>query len=167
MKRIFLVGFMGSGKSTVGRNLAEKINWDFVDLDEVIEKREGLTISQIFEEKGEEYFRNKEALYLRELSQKEKVVVATGGGAPCFSDNMSWMNEHGLTIYLKADAELLLERLKAETISRPLLKGKSEAELRYFIKAKMQDREPFYSQAKHTIPAGQVSYDELAERMIG
>jgi shikimate kinase len=166
MKRVFLVGFMGSGKSTVGKNLAKRIGWDFLDLDEVIEQKEGLPINMIFEERGEEYFRDKESFYLKSLSQKENLVIATGGGTPCFFDNMKWMNDHGLTVYLKADDKWLVERLKNETVNRPLLKGKSDRDLDDFISIKMREREKFYLTATMIIRANEVNYEKLMQHIL-
>src|SRR5437773_11285939 len=99
-KFIFLMGFMGSGKTFFGKQLAQLLNYEFIDLDELIGKNEGATIAEIFFSKGEAYFRSKESSLLKSLSQNENAVIATGGGTPCFHDNMKWMNEHGITVYL-------------------------------------------------------------------
>src|SRR5215217_1973749 len=112
MNSVFLIGFMGSGKTFVGKKLAQLLKTTFIDLDEVIEKSEEKTISQIFSQNGEEFFRERESHYLKSLSERSNVVIATGGGTPCFHDNMKWMNENGITIYLKAKSEILFDRLK-------------------------------------------------------
>ncbi|MFI5135670.1 MAG: shikimate kinase [Chitinophagales bacterium] len=133
-KLIFLIGFMGSGKTSVGKKLAALLSAEFVDLDEVIELKESKTISQIFQELGEEYFRERESQCLQSLSEKSNAVIATGGGVPYFHDNMKWMNENGVTVYLQTNSEILFGRLKSEIAHRPLLHGNSEEELKQFIK---------------------------------
>lgn len=145
--KIFLVGFMGSGKTFVGRQLAEKLGFLFIDLDSLIENIEGDIVSQIFENKGETYFRKIESDRLKDLKKWTEIVVATGGGAACFHDNMAWMSEHGITVYLQATPELLLERLKNEAEKRPLLRGKDESQLLDFIEKTVTEREVFYNQA--------------------
>jgi shikimate kinase len=151
MERIFLVGFMGCGKSHTGKVLAAEMGYDFIDVDDILENTEGVSIAQIFENQGETYFRTLENKTLKQLGERSKTIIATGGGAPCFYDNMAWMNANGITIYLKAEPELLLSRLKNEMEKRPLLRGRSEADLLAFIATKLAEREPFYSQANITI----------------
>lgn len=138
---------MGSGKSYIGRPLAAKLGFQFVDVDDIIEHTEGVTIAQIFENKGETYFRQLESDILRGLGKWENIVIATGGGAACFHKNMSWMNEQGVTIYLKASPELLLSRLKNETHQRPLLAGRTDTDLLDFIENKLTERAQFYDKA--------------------
>ena len=145
--RLFLVGFMGCGKSYIGRPLAAKLGFQFVDVDNIIENTEGGTIAQIFEKQGETYFRQLESETLKRLGKWENIVIATGGGAACFQGNMEWMNENGLSIYLKASPELLLSRLKGETLQRPLLAGRTDADLLDFIENKLSERTQFYEKA--------------------
>ena len=145
--RLFLVGFMGCGKSYIGRPLAAKLGFQFVDVDNIIENTEGGTIAQIFENQGETYFRQLESETLKRLGKWENIVIATGGGAACFQGNMEWMNENGLSIYLKASPELLLSRLKGETLQRPLLAGRTDADLMDFIENKLSERTQFYEKA--------------------
>jgi len=147
MNRIFLIGFMGCGKSTVGRNLARALNWKFIDLDQFIQEQEGLSITEIFSRQGEEVFRMLEKNALEKVSILENVVIATGGGAPCHHNNLEQMKETGLTIYLKLEPEGLLERLLPARKSRPLIANKSDDELLLFIRKKLAEREPFYNQA--------------------
>ncbi len=149
--KIFLVGFMGCGKSYVGRPLAAKLGFQFVDVDNIIEHTEGATVAQIFEKQGETYFRQLESDILKGLGKWENIVIATGGGAACFHNNMDWMNEHGVTIYLKASPELLLSRLKNETHQRPLLGGRNDMDLLNFIENKLIERTPFYEKASFII----------------
>ena len=149
--KLFLIGYMGTGKTTLGKLLAEKLNWTFIDIDWFIENRYRQTIPVIFEEKGEAGFREMERRALHEISGFENVVVSTGGGLPCFFDNMDLMNQVGITIYLKASANDLLVRLNSGKKKRPLIKGKKPEELREFIEMNLKQREQFYSQAKFSI----------------
>lgn len=146
--RIYLIGFMGSGKSFMGKQLAQELNYQFIDLDDYLETKEGKTISQIFKEGGEATFRQLERDYLTASGEFEKTVFATGGGCPCFYDNMEWMDVNGQTIYLKTPITILVERLKAETEHRPLLAGKSKVELAAFIEQKLNHRKAYYEQAQ-------------------
>jgi len=139
---------MGSGKSYTGKRLAERLNFDFQDLDDAIEAKAGKTIRAIFAEEGEAHFRQLERQCLQELGEQPTLVVATGGGAPCFFDNMEVMNTAGLTIFLDIPVDILAQRLKPEIAHRPLLASKSEAELQAFITQKLAERRPFYEQAK-------------------
>lgn len=152
MNRIFLIGYMGSGKTTIGKLLARKLNYSFVDMDTQIEKKQFKTVSQIFAEKGEEEFRRLEQKCLHEIAEFDKVIIATGGGAPCFFDNMEYMNSHGLTIYLKLSPTELAQRL--ELIGgnkRPLLANRRGQELGLFIAEGLAKREPFYNKANYSL----------------
>ena len=149
--RIFLIGFMGSGKSTLGAQLARHLDYQFVDMDQLIEDTAEMSIPEIFDEHGEDVFRKWEHDILLELCQREKLVISTGGGVPCHSGNMDLMNSHGNTIYLKLSPAALLKRLVKSRTERPLIKGKSESELLDFIKAKLEEREEFYLRARHVV----------------
>jgi shikimate kinase len=155
MKKIFLLGYMGSGKTTIGKRLAKKLNMQFIDMDVFIENRYRKTISEIFAGKGETKFREMEKTVLHEVAQFENVVISTGGGTPCFFDNMAVMNESGLTIYLKASVDELAGRLSISKDKRPLVKDKKTEELKTFISGNLEKREPFYQQAIYTYNAGQ------------
>ncbi len=148
IKRIFLVGFMGSGKSTLGRRLRNEMGWDFLDLDDVFESKYQTTIKEYFASEGEEAFRLAERMVLKDVLDKEKVIIATGGGTPCFFDNMEVMNKHGLTIYLKLSVDTLINRLNTGKQVRPLVAGKSGDELYNYIKNKLDEREIFYNQSQ-------------------
>ncbi len=149
--KLYLIGFMGSGKSHIGQQIAQLMDYLFIDTDSLIVNTEGVSIAELFEKKGEAAFRKIESDRLQGLSKWDNIVVATGGGAPCFHDNMSHINHSGITIYLKTNPELLLERLHKEADKRPLLRGKSKTELLAFIKEKVAEREAFYGQADITI----------------
>ncbi|WP_029902019.1 shikimate kinase [Prevotella sp. 10(H)] len=148
MKRIFLIGYMGAGKTTAGRELAKVLNLDFIDLDHFIQARFQKTVSQLFQEVGENEFRNIERNMLKEVGEFENVVISTGGGTPCFFDNMSYMNNAGTTVYLKATPEALASRLNTCKDKRPLIKDKNEEELYQFVVESLEKRNPYYSQAQ-------------------
>lgn len=145
--QVFLIGFMGSGKSHTGRRFAQLLGQPFVDLDRFIVAREGASVPDIFARKGEPYFRQLERDCLRSLTAPPQRVVACGGGTPCFFDNMAWMNKQGLTIYLRANAELLAQRLLNSSAARPLLRGLPPEQLPHFITEKLAARAPYYMQA--------------------
>jgi shikimate kinase len=142
---------MGSGKTTIGKLLAAKLKYKFVDLDSEIESAQGMEISQIFSKMGENSFREMERDTLALLIKKENQVLSVGGGLPCFQNNMKTMNVNGITIYLKMSAEAILTRLlqlpETSRLSRPLLANKTNDQLSEFIKATLQKRESFYNQA--------------------
>lgn len=151
MRRIYLIGYMGVGKTTSGRELAKALELDFIDLDLFIQNRYNKTVGQLFEELGESKFREIESKILEEVSAFEDIVISSGGGAPCFFDNMKIMNNSGITIYLRANPELLAERLDTCKAKRPLIKDKSKDELLQFVTESLVKREPYYLQAKIVI----------------
>ena len=159
--RIFLIGFMGSGKSTLGSKVARKIGFDFVDMDHLIEETAGMTVPDIFNEHGEKVFRKWEHDILLELCKRENVVVSTGGGAPCHSNMMQIMNVHGATIYLQVPPAGLKDRLLRSKKERPLIKGKSETELLEFITDLLKDREIYYQQASYIVNGVNLKSKEL------
>jgi len=148
---LFLVGYMGSGKSTTGKLLARKLGWKFFDLDELIELINGQTITEMFNLYGEDYFRKKETEALHQLKDKKQVVIATGGGCAASGDNMQWMNEHGTTIYLRCHPGVLFHRIAPEKSKRPLLAKQDDVDIMEFISESLKKRLPFYIQARHTI----------------
>lgn len=148
---IYLVGFMGSGKSYWGKRIAEALKMDFIDLDDYLEEKAGQTISNIFEKEGEGYFRNLEKVCLEEVSLLENTIISLGGGTPCFFDNMETINETGISIFLKTSVETIIERLKNETNHRPLLKEKSQEELKSFIQDKLKIRSHFYEKSQFIV----------------
>ena len=151
MTRIILIGYMGAGKTTVGKALAQDLQLPFYDLDWYIEERFRHTIPQIFAEKGEDGFRRVEQNVLHEVAEFEDVVISCGGGTPCFFENMDYMNRQAMTVYLKASPDVLFQHLKMGKTERPLLKGKTDEELKAYIQASLATREPFYSRARYTL----------------
>jgi len=152
MHRIFLIGYMGSGKTAMGKLLAKRLGLTFLDLDSYIENKFRRTIATIFKEDGEAGFREIEKTCLHEVAEFEDVVIATGGGAPCFFDNMDYMNLRGETIYIKLTPEHLAKRLSTSKAGvRPLLRDKTGKELLQHITETLKHREPFYMQAKRII----------------
>lgn len=149
MKSIIIIGYMGAGKTTVGKALAKELGVMFYDLDWYIESRMRKTVKQIFDEMREEGFRQIEHNMLHEVAEFENVIVSCGGGTPCFFDNIDYMNQCGETVYLKASAETLYEHLKMGKGVRPLLLNKTPEEVQVFIREQLKQREPFYSKAKH------------------
>ncbi len=145
--RIYLVGYMGCGKSTIGRKVADILSFSFIDLDKFIEERNFKSVPAIFAEEGEAAFREKEKSALLEVSQFEDVVIGTGGGAPCFFENMNYMNANGVTIYIAPETEVLATRLLNSKTERPLIAGKKRAELIDFINQALIVRAPFYEKA--------------------
>lgn len=154
---------MGSGKSTLGKQVARKLGFSFVDQDEYIENKTGVSVGEYFSRFGESSFRVLEHESLKELIAIDNVVIATGGGAPCFHSNIDIMNENGIAIYLKLRPEILKSRLKNAQNERPLIKGKSELELLEYIKAKLLEREPYYSKAKHIIESIDLKAEDLVQ----
>jgi len=151
MTRIILLGYMGSGKTTLGKALSTEIGIPFYDLDWYIENRMHKTVPQIFAEQGEEGFRRIEHNMLHEVAEFEDVIISCGGGTPCFFDNMDYLNKQGDTVYLKATPDVLCEHLKMGRTERPLLKGKTPEELQRFIGEQLALREPYYSKAHHAL----------------
>lgn len=151
MRRIIIVGYMGAGKTTVGKALAKELGMQFYDLDWYIEGRMRKTVPQLFAERGEDGFREIERRLLHEAAEFEDVVLSCGGGTPCFFDNMKYMNSQGDTVYLKASPEVLCAHLKMGKTRRPLLEGKDKDELLAFVTEQLARREDYYTKAKHVL----------------
>jgi shikimate kinase len=162
MAKVFLIGYMGSGKSTAGSNLAGKLSYQFIDLDLLIEKENGMSIPQLFSTKGESEFRAIEHNTLKKLIEKDNIVVACGGGTPCYYNNMEMMNNNGSTVYLKLSSDALFSRLKDEKTKRPIIANKTDDDLKSFIKRQLEKREDFYHQAQFTVKAKDLNVDEFS-----
>lgn len=164
-KHIILSGFPGSGKSTVGGELSRLLNLPFIDTDSYIARKTGSTVSRIFEKYGEARFRELESETLEEIAKLPATVIATGGGMPCFNDNMEKMNRLGLTVYLKTTPETLCERLAVGS-HRPLLAGKTAEELHIYVIETLRRREPYYEQAHIVLNTFREPAKLLAERIV-
>ena len=161
--RIILLGYMGAGKTTVGKALAKALNLQFYDLDWYIESRMHMTVKQIFDERGEEGFRKIEHNMLHEVAEFEDVVISCGGGTPCFFDNIDYMNQQGETVYLKATPDVLYGHLKMGRTVRPHLLNKTPDEVKDFVSRQLAEREPFYTKAKHVIDVSLMdNYEKIA-----
>lgn len=161
--RIFLIGFMGAGKSALGKGLAAELGLKFIDLDKEIEKHFSKDVAAIFATDGESIFRDIESQKLAEAIEGDDFVLATGGGTPCFGDNMRKMNESGTTIYLKMSTDHLVQRLEPESETRPLLGGKKGHELWTLVHELLQKRDPDYLKAHYKVKAWDLKSSELAE----
>ena len=162
MVRIIIIGYMGAGKTTVGKALARTLQLPFYDLDWYIEGRMRKTVAQLFAERGEEGFRLVERNMLHEVAEFEDVVISCGGGTPCFFDNMEYLNAQGETIYLKATPEVLYKHLQMGKTVRPLLRDKTPEETLDFINSQLAHREPFYNKARHTLDVNLLdSYEKI------
>ncbi|MDR1543223.1 MAG: shikimate kinase [Prevotellaceae bacterium] len=162
-KRVFLTGFMGCGKTTIGKKLAQKLGFYFIDTDKFIENRCQKSVFQIFEETGEMKFREIERKIISELAEFENVVISTGGGLPCFFDNMEIMNNAGITIYINLTESKLFNHLQKSKKKRALLKNISDNDLQDFIKKTLSEREKFYNQAKITVHSKEELFCKLTE----
>jgi shikimate kinase len=164
--RFFIIGFKNSGKTTFGRQLAEKLGLGFIDLDEQLEEQEGQTIPEIYTRVGEDAFRRLEWKALKSLVTKDNIVISTGGGAPCHCDNMSLMEQNGDVIYLKVTDETLIHRLKKAAEDRPIVKGKTEKELRQYL-TRLRDRcEHHYKRAKYIVDGEEINLDDFIGQLI-
>lgn len=153
---------MGCGKTTWGRKLAAHLGYAFIDLDHALQDKVGITIAEYFAANGEDAFRKLESSLLKETDYPENVIVSTGGGLPCFFDNLQWMNANGKTLYIKLNPKTLAERLENSKTVRPVLQGKKGDELVAFIAEKLAEREGFYLQATHSISGIDLSVEKMA-----
>ncbi len=160
-QHIFLIGFMGSGKTYWGKKWAELSGLEFFDIDDIVEQEQEKTIAEIFAEDGEEHFRNLETIALRKFATKNNVIIATGGGTPCFNDNISWMNKNGTCVYLQSSPENILNRLISEKVKRPLIKNLQDGELLFYITEKIKEREAFYKHSEIIL-----NVDDLPENYL-
>ncbi|TDH25679.1 shikimate kinase [Segetibacter sp. 3557_3] len=159
MKKIFLIGLMGSGKTYWAEKLKRKLKVAAYDLDNLVEIMEERTIEEIFTEEGEEYFRTEEARMLRLFKEKKEFILACGGGTPCFHDNMTWMNKTGITIWINEPVSVLAERLKTTKEHRPLISSLHDDELVPFLEKMLTQREVFYAKAAY-----QLGKEEITEQ---
>jgi shikimate kinase len=163
--KIFLIGFMGCGKTTWSKKLAAYLGYEFIDLDHVLQDKVGMTIAEYFATHGEDSFRKLESSILKETDYPENIVISTGGGLPCFFDNLQWMNAHGKTLYIKLSPKTLAERLENAKTERPILRGKHGDELVAFIAEKLAEREGFYMQAGHIVSGIDLSVEKIEKAL--
>jgi shikimate kinase len=169
MKKIVLIGYMSSGKSTIAKLLSEKLQMRSCDLDKLIEKEVGLSIENIFQQKGEVFFRKKEhEIFKIILSSDDALIVSTGGGTPCYANNHLLLNENEVvSVYLKASIDTLYERLLHEKEHRPLVAHKTREELKEFIAMHLFERSYYYNQATYTITTDNKTPEKITEELIG
>ena len=165
MKNIVLIGMMGSGKTTCGTILSQKLGRKLVDADITIQKREGRTTTEIFAVDGEGYYRDLETALCHELEDQSDLIIATGGGTPCHADNMAWINAHGVSIHLDVSLPCLLQRAAHSRHVRPLLAEMSDEERESHIRRQLAERLPVYAQAHHRLEADNPDIQALAQRL--
>jgi shikimate kinase len=159
---LFLIGLPGSGKSTLGRELAALLNLRMIDTDDEIIKVEGKTIENIFRDSGEEHFRKLEQNVLHLIADNKQQLISTGGGMPCFFDNIEHMNQKGISIFIDVPVEVIHKRLlDRRSQNRPMLEGKTDDEVLLFLKQKYEERVPFYSKATLAITGGNIKAKEI------
>jgi shikimate kinase len=163
MSVVILIGFMGCGKTTLGRKLARALDYDFIDADDALEKAEGMTIPEIFAQRGEAYFRELEHAFIAGLQQQSNAIVSTGGGMPCFGNNMELLNAAGMTIYLQRPVLELAHRLTHARKQRPLIAGKNREELVRFISELLPVREKYYLQAHYILDREAQTVESIQE----
>jgi shikimate kinase len=166
MIRLFLIGYMGAGKTTLGKAYARKMKISFIDLDWYIEERFHKSISQLFNENGEDGFRLIERKALHEVGEFEDVIIATGGGTPCYFDNIEYMNRQGNTVFLEVNPDILFIRLKIASQNRPIIQGKTDDELRSFIAQSLGSRLPFYNRAKQIFDGSKLQTEKQIEQSV-
>ena len=159
--KVFLIGMMGSGKTFWAERLKKKLKVPAYDLDYLIELMDERSIAEMFEQSGEEYFRKEEAKMLRLFKEKKQFILSCGGGTPCFSDNMNWMNKNGITIWLDEPLAILAERLDREKVHRPLIKNIKSSELIGFLSQKLTERLTYYQQSQHRLTNLQITESNL------
>lgn len=164
--KIFLIGFMGCGKTTLGKKLAAKMGYHFIDLDHRIEEITGGTVATYFSENGEEAFRQLESNTLKSSDYPENCVIATGGGTPCYFDNMEWMNNNGTTVYIQMSPNALARRLEGGIAKRPLLQGLSGQALVDFIAGKLEDRLSYYERSELIMSGMNITADAIRAAIL-
>ncbi len=167
MNRIYLVGYMGAGKTTTARRLAQRLGWEVADTDAMFEEKYKISVCDFFNKYDEDLYRKLESEVLKSTESMENVVVSTGGGTACYFDNMDWMNRHGLTVFMRISSTAAVDRVLHSRHKRPLAKGKSEAELMEFVNQHYASRLPFYEQAQITVKSEDLDLDDLVRRLEG
>ena len=164
--RLYLTGYMGTGKSTLGRKIARCTELPFLDTDKMVEEAEGAAVADVINFAGEEYFRQAERRALEQTADYESAIISTGGGLPVWGDNMAWIAEHGVSVYLKRTPEQILSRLSPHgRAKRPKFRGLNDEELLAFMQTHLAEREPIYEQAHVVVDCSQIGDDEIVERL--
>ena len=161
MDKIYLVGYMGAGKTTAARRLANRLGWDVVDTDALFEEKYRISVDDFFHKYDETLYRKLESEVLKSTGTLEKTVISTGGGTACYFDNIEWMNQHGLTIFMRISPKAAVDRVLLSKKKRPLAKGKTEAELIEFVERHYASRLPFYEQARITVKSEDLDLENL------
>ena len=161
MDRIYLVGYMGAGKTTAARRLAQRMGWEVVDTDALFEEKYKISVCDFFNKYDEPLYRKLESEVLKATESLENVVISTGGGTACYFDNMEWMNQHGLTVFMRISPAAAVDRVVHSRHKRPLAEGKTEAELTEFVNRHYASRLPFYEQARITVKSEDLDVDGL------
>lgn len=162
---IFLIGYMGCGKSTLGKPLAKTMGYDFIDSDQYIEQIYNKSVEEIFLTETENGFREKELEFLKNISKRDNTVISTGGGMPCFNNNIDLINSIGISIYIKIPPKTILHRIVNSKKKRPLLQNKTELELLEYIESTLKHRELFYSKSKITIEGISITYKDIMDTL--
>ena len=165
MNRIYLVGYMGAGKTTTARRLAQRLGWDVADTDDLFEEKYKISVCDFFNKYDEDLYRKLESEVLKSTEIMENVVISTGGGTACYFDNMDWMNQHGTTVFLRISQKAVVDRLLHAKRKRPLAEGKTEAELVAFVEHHYTSRLPYYEQARLTVKAEDLDLDNLVQQI--
>ena len=163
MDRIYIVGYMGAGKTTAARRLAQRMGWEVVDTDALFEEKYKISVNDFFNKYDEPLYRKLESEVLKATESLDHVVVSTGGGTACFFDNMDWMNQHGLTVFLRISPQAAVDRVIHSRHKRPLVEGKSEEELTEFVSQHYASSLPFYEQARITAKSEDFDIERLME----
>ena len=163
VNRIYLVGYMGAGKTTTARRLAHQLGWEVADTDALFEEKYKISVNDFFNKYDEPLYRKLESAVLKETENLENVVVATGGGTACYFDNMDWMNSHGLMVFMRISPQAAVDRVIHSRHKRPLAIGKTEEELTEFVAQHYTSRMPFYEQARITIKSEDLDLENLTK----
>ena len=165
MNRIYIVGYMGAGKTTAARRLAQRLGWEVADTDELFEEKYKISVCDFFNKYDEALYRKLESEVLKSTESFENIVISTGGGTACYFDNMDWMNQHGLTVFLRISQKAVVDRLVHAKRKRPLAEGKTEEELAAFVEQHYIGRLPFYEQSRITVKAEDLDLDGLVKQI--
>ena len=165
MGKIYLVGYMGAGKTTAARRIANRLGWEVADTDALFEEKYRISVDDFFKKYDEQLYRKLESEILKNTESLDNTVVSTGGGTACYFDNMEWMNRHGLTVFMRISPEAAVDRVIHSRHKRPLASGKSEAELMEYVRWHYASRLPYYEQAQLTVKSENFNIEDLVEKI--